>query len=94
MKREILKTKIREYLEDGCPNGRLTDILIYAKQALEECEKDRDKWQGIADGLANWIKSGDEWCDAPECQKYDSANAELTGDSLEPAHGSERILKS
>ena len=50
MKSKILQTKIREYLDDGCPAGVMADCLIYAKQALEECEKDnadlRDKlWQ-------------------------------------------------
>jgi len=43
MKSEILKIKIQEYFQDGCPDGVLSDLLIYAKQALEECEKERAK---------------------------------------------------
>jgi hypothetical protein len=40
MKSEILKTRIREYFDDGCPDGVLSDLLIFAKGALEECEKE------------------------------------------------------
>jgi len=43
MKSEILKTKIREYFDDGCPDGVLADLLIFAKQALEDCEKESEK---------------------------------------------------
>ena len=42
MKSEILKTKIREYFDDGCPDGVLADLLIFAKQALEDCEKESE----------------------------------------------------
>ena len=43
MKSDILKIRIQEYFDDGCPDGVLADLLIFAKQALEDCEKESEK---------------------------------------------------
>lgn len=42
---------------------------------FERMKQKRDKWRSVADGLANWIKSGGEWGYGQEMKDYDELKA-------------------